>query len=221
MFALVNDNQLLLGPIEFNYRLINSVLEEELELDFRISPSDYSNVPISITENVKLLTAVEDKPIYDQKYELINLYDYEILEDKVIFHYEKKEKYLELIKQEHKDIITAERWNKESIGIINLSINNTAIRVSTSRESRISLITKLSCGDGPYNFKFGDVWIEITSEDIKTIISTIDQKVQEYFDWEYSKIQEIDLCSSVSEIQSIDFFDPSKKIQDLLYPGTI
>ena len=32
MYALVNGQELLLGPVSFNYRMINSVLEEELEV---------------------------------------------------------------------------------------------------------------------------------------------------------------------------------------------
>lgn len=219
MFALVNENELLLGPIQFNYRLINSVLEEELDLDYRIGPSDYSKVPLSITDNVKLLYAVEDKPSFNQKYEEIFLYKYEISEDKVIFCYEKQEKNLDLIKQEHKNIISSERWHRENSRYLDICINDTNIKVPINRETRISLITKLTSGNEPYNFKFGDVWMEVTHEDLKTIISKIDEKVQEHFDWEFSKIKEIDLCTSTSEIEAIDFFDPMNKINDLLSAG--
>lgn len=220
MFALVNNTELLLGPIEFNYRLFNSVLEEELEIDARIKPSDYINVPLTITDSVKLLNVVEDKPYYDEKYEKISLVSYEVLEDNVTFHYEKGEKDLDLIKKEHRDIISAERWNRENFSYIDLNINNTDIKVSTSRENRISLISKLSSGNGPYNFKFGDTWLQITSEDIKTIIGKIDEKVQEFFDWEHSITNQINSSSSSDQIQAIDFFDPNKKINDLLFPGT-
>lgn len=216
MFALINDNQLVLGPIEFNYRLFNSVLEEELEVDYKLKPSDYAQVPILINENIKILNAVEDIPVYDPKVEDISLYKYEVLDDKVVFYYESKQKDINLIKNDYKNTISSERWHRENIGYITTIVNGVEINVSTSRESRVSLITKLSSGNGPYNFKFGKVWIEITGDDIREIISKIDQKVQEYFDWEYSKLSEIDNCTTISDIENIDFFNLENRIQNTI-----
>ena len=48
MYALINGQELVLGPMAFNYRMINSVLEEELEVSFRVTPQDYQNVPIMV-----------------------------------------------------------------------------------------------------------------------------------------------------------------------------
>lgn len=213
MFALINDNQLVLGPIEFNYRLLNSVLAEELEVDYKLTPRDYLNVPIIIDEKIKLLNVVENIPEHDSKSEDICLYKYDIIDNNVVFYYEKKQKDINLIKSEYKNTISSERWRRENIGYITTTINGVEIKVSTSRDSRVSLITKLSSGNGPYNFKFGDVWIEITGDDIREIISKIDQKVQEYFDWEYLKLSEIDNCNTISDIENIDFFNLDYRIE--------
>lgn len=212
MFALLNDNELVLGPIEFNYRLINSVLEDELEIDYRIEPSDHARVPIIITEKIKLLKVVEDKPQYDPRYEEILLYKYEIINDEVIFYYQKSNIDFDKIKNEYKKVISNERWIRENSGHITHLINNTEIKVSTNRETRISLVTKLASGSGPYNYKFGDVWVEITGEDVGNIITKIDEKIQVDFNWELQKINEINLCSSIDELNSIDFFNVENNI---------
>lgn len=214
MFALVNDKELILGPIQFNSRLINATLEEELEIDYKLSPSDYLNVPITITDKVKVLKVLEEKPPYNSRYETVTLYNYEILEDQVIFYYQKNSKDLSIIKQDYKNIISSERWNRENLGYINFVLNENEIQISTSRENRISLVTKLSSGDGPYNYKFGSNWFEITSNIIRNIISKIDEKVQTDFNWELEKIQEIDNCTSIEELEKIDFFDVNLRIQD-------
>lgn len=213
MFALINDNQLILGPIEFNYRLINSTLEDDLEINYKISPSDYLNVPLIITENIKLLKAQKILPPFDPNYEEIFLSSYDVIDNQVIFKYEKREKDFNIVKDYYKSLISAERWRRETFNHQEISINGINILVSTSRESRISLISKLTSGNGPYKFKFGENWIEITSEDIKNIISKIDEKIQLDFDWEYEKLIEIDLCSSLSELQKIDFFIKKKSIE--------
>jgi hypothetical protein len=212
MFALVNGTELVLGPIEFNYRLINSTLEDELEIDYRVQPSDHANVPLLITEEIKLLKVVYDKPEYDGRYEEIFLYKYEIINDEAVFYYQKSSIDLDKIKSDYKAVISNERWIKENSGYITQSINNTEIQISTNRETRISLVTKLASGSGPYNFKFGDTWAEITGEDIGQIITKIDQKIQADFDWELEKINEINSCSSVDELNAIDFFDVENNI---------
>jgi hypothetical protein len=212
MFALLNDNELVLGPIEFNYRLINSVLEDELEVDYRIQPSDHSRVPIFITETIKLLKVIEDKPEYDSRHEKIYLSRYEIVNDNVVFYYEKSFVDLDIIKSKYRGIISNERWIRENSGHITHLINNTEVKVSTNRETRISLVTKLASGSGPYNFKFGDIWVEVTGEDIGNIITKIDQKIQTDFDWELQKINEINLCSSIDELDLIDFFNVENNI---------
>ena len=207
MFALVNGTELVLGPIEFNYRLINSSLEDDLEIDYRIEPSDHSKVPLLITEKIKLLKVVDDKPDYDARYEEIFLYKYEVINDEAVFYYEKSSIDLDKIKNDYKSKISNERWIRENSGYITHSINDTEVKVSTNRETRISLVTKLASGSGPYNFKFGDVWVELVAEHIGQIIAKIDQKIQIDFDWELEKINEINSCSSVDELNLIDFFN--------------
>ena len=101
-YALVNDQELLLGPIGFNVRLINSELED-LELNYKIGPQDYTNVPISITESVKLLPAVLVTPSYDPRFEELTSFSHVIEADQVVFTQEKTEKSLEKIKEERKE----------------------------------------------------------------------------------------------------------------------
>jgi hypothetical protein len=203
MFALVNDKELILGPIQFNYRLINSALEEDLEVDYRVSPSDYLNVPIVITEKIKILNVSENKPSYNSKYENLTAYKYEVLDDQVIFYYEKQQIDLSIIKQQYKNIISNERWKRENYGHIKFLLNDEEIQVPTNRENRTSLINKVAIGTSPYNFKFGDKWFQVTSENLRNILVQIDKKIQEDFDWELERIQEIDACSTTDELEQI------------------
>ena len=72
--------------------LINSVLEDELEVDYKVTPRDYLNVPILVNDKIKILNVVEDIPEYEPKCEEIYLYKYDIVNDNVVFYYEKKQK---------------------------------------------------------------------------------------------------------------------------------
>lgn len=203
MYALVNGQQLILGPIAFNYRMINNELEE-LEVDFRVTSQNYQSVPISITEDIKILPARYDDPEHDPRFEYLSNTTYEIAETEVIFRHDKVEKPLQQIKGEYKAGVKPERQRRENT-TITVTVKDTEITVSTSRESRLELLSKLLSNPGPYNFKFDSgVWLEIDKTDLEYIISQIDLKVQEVFDWEFAKLAEIDACVDGEEVYAVE-----------------
>lgn len=207
MYALINGQQLILGPIAFNFRFINEELEE-LGVDYRVNSQDYQSVPITITEDIKILSARYDDPEYDPRFEYLTNLTYEITETEVIFRHSKATKPLEQVKDEYKVFVKPERKDRENT-TISLTIKDTPVTVSTSRETRLELLSKLLSNNGPYNFKFdGGIWLEITKEDLEYIISQIDLKVQEAFDWEYEKLAEIDACEDSESVHLVEIKPP-------------
>ena len=208
MYALVNGQELLLGPISFNYRMINSVLEEELEVDFRVTSQDYLNVPITFTEDIKILPARIEIPEHDSRFQTVSQTSHEITDTEVVFYYGVSDKPLEQIKTEYKAAVAPERWNKENT-TVTVTINGNEITVSTSRDNRLSIVSKLLSGDGPYNFKFNDgVWEEISKTDLQTILTAIDTVVQAAFDWELAKLAEIDACEDGEAVYAVVIVPP-------------
>lgn len=204
MFALVDGQQLILGPIAFNYRLINSVLEEDLGVNYVVNSLDYQNVPINVTDVIKILPTEIETPSYDSKFEYLSDPTYQILTDKVIFTYQKKTKSLEQVKEEYKNQVPTERWRRENTTIINHDLNGVNIQVSTSRDSRASLMSKMICSSENFNYKLNDgTWVNISLQDLRNILMQIDQKVQEYFDWEKEITEQIDACKTCEEVYSI------------------
>jgi len=207
MYALIDDQQLLLGPISFNYRMFNDELED-LELDFRVNSSSYQEVPISITDTIKILPARYDDPDYDPRFEYLTNITHTITDTEVVFSHANVQKSLEQIKSERKAEVAPERWNKENT-TVNVTINDNEITVSTSRDNRLSLVSKLLSGDGPYNFKFNDgVWVEISKTDLQTILTEIDSVVQAAFNWELAKLAEIDACVDGEEVYAVVIVPP-------------
>jgi hypothetical protein len=208
MYALVNGQELLLGPIAFNYRMINSVLEEELEVNFRVTSQDYLNVPITFTEDIKILPARNEVPEHDPRFQSVSQTSHEITDNEVVFYYGISDKPLEQIKGEYKAAVAPERWKKENT-TVTVTINDNEITVSTSRDNRLALVSKLLSGDGPYNFKFNDgVWEEISKTDLQTILTEIDTVVQVAFDWELAKLAEIDACEDGEEVYAVVIVAP-------------
>jgi len=209
MYALINGQELLLGPIGFNVRMINFELEElELPERFRVSSSDYQNVPLSITDDVKIIPARNQYPEFDSKYEYLYGPVHEIKEDEVVFNYWKADRTLEDIKAVYKLQVKPERQRRENTSI-KVTVNGTEIEVSTDRENRLALVSKVVSGEGSFNFKFDNsVWVEVSKVDLQTIISAIDAKVQEAYDWELAKLQEIDTCETKEAVYEVEITPP-------------
>ena len=208
MYALINGQELLLGPIAFNYRMINSVFEEELEVDFRVTSQDYQNVPFSFTEDIKILSTRNEVPEHDPRFQDVSQTSHTITDTEVVFYYSVGDKPLEQIKGEYKAGVKPERQRRENT-TITATINNNEITISTGRESRLELISKLLGNEGPYNFKFdGGIWAEITKTNLQSIINQIDAKVQEAFDWELAKLAEIDACEDGEAVYAVVIVPP-------------
>jgi hypothetical protein len=121
----------------------------------------------------------------------------------VVFVYTVSDKPLEQIKDEYKAGVKPERQRRENT-IVEVTINNSTITVSTDRENRLALTSKYIAGPGSHNFKFDNgAWLEITTEDLQTIIQAVDSKVQEAFDWELAKLQEIDTCATIDAVYDV------------------
>ena len=213
MYALINGQQLLLGPMAFNYRMFNSVLEEELEVGFRVTAQDYQNIPILFTENIKILPARNDIPTYDPRFQAVSQTSHTITDTEVVFNYTVSDKSLDQIKSERKAEVAPERWNKENT-TVTLTLYDKEITVSTSRENRLAIVSKVVSDGGLHNFKFNDdTWLEISSADLVTILNAIDDVVQAAFDWEYAKLAEIDACVDGAAVYAVVIVPPREMLE--------
>ena len=207
MYALIHNSQLILGPIQYNYRMINGELEE-LEIDARVTPRDYENIPIRFDDLTFLIPVVQITPEHDTRFQSVGNFTWEIIQEndipvRVEMTYPISNKTLEQIKEEYKTRLPDIRRQKET-QIIDVTINDTIVQVSTAREERVSFVSKLVSSPGPHNFKFeNNVWLQITTTELEYVISQIDAKVQEAFDWEYTKVQEIDACETGEDVYNV------------------
>ena len=217
MYALIHNSQLILGPIQWNYRLINGELED-LEVDARVTPRDYENIPIRFDDLTFLVPVTQIIPEHDGRFQSVGNFTWEIIQENEIWPsgvemtYTISNKTLDQIKQEYKSQLPEIRRQKET-QIIDVTLGDTIVQVSTSREERVSFVSKLVSSPGPHNFKFeNDVWLQITTTELEYVISQIDAKVQEAFDWEYSKVQEIDACETGEDVYNVIIVEPVEEV---------
>lgn len=205
--ALIHNNSLELGPMGFNVKYINADLED-LEVEERISPQSYTDLPIHFSDGLTHLLPIEKVvPEHNPNYHNVGNLTWEIIEEdgipiKVVFTYPIVDKTLEEVKAIRKQEVAPYRREKENT-VISLDINGNSVQVSTSREERVLLASKLSAAPTSCNYKFLSGWLEVTTENLQYIISEIDKVVQAAFDWELAKLQEIDACTTIDEVYDV------------------
>jgi len=215
--ALIHNNSLELGPMGFNVKYINADLED-LEVEERISPQSYTDLPIHFSDGLTHLLPLERVvPEHDPKYQNVGNFNWEIVKEddtpvKVRITYEIGDKTLEEVKALRKQEVAPYRKEKENT-TITLDINGTSVEVSTSREERVLLASKLSAAPASCNYKFLSGWLEVTTENLQYIVSEIDKVVQEAFDWELAKLQEIDACTTIDEVYDVVVRELPEEIQ--------
>jgi hypothetical protein len=79
--ALINNNSLILGPMGFNVRMINSELEE-LEVEGTTTLQSYANLPIHFTENLThFISLKKEVSPHDSKHHNVGNFFWEIVEE--------------------------------------------------------------------------------------------------------------------------------------------
>ena len=88
----------------------------------------------------------------------------------------------------------------------------------TTREERLILASKVASEPQSHNYKFGNTWLEVTKENLQYIIGEIDKVVQEAYDWELAKLQEIDSCETIDDVYNVEIAPSLKNALDLEIP---
>jgi hypothetical protein len=207
MYLITHHNKIILGPIEWNASFIASVLQNDLDLDERpvVLPSDVFKVPFYILPEIYVRNAVIEKPSYNSKIQKFGGVEWTFDENNGYANYSIINKDIEEVKGELKNAAASKRWVRENT-VINLTINDVDVSISTARENRRVFFDKLLVmgANDVCSWKFDGCWIDLSKEDIYNIVKSIDNTVQDAFNWEVNKIDEIYACNTLSELDQIN-----------------
>lgn len=210
MYVVTQHNKIILGPIDWDASYIAAVLQNDLDLDNRpkVLPSDVFRVPFHILPDVYVRNAVIDVPTYNKKIQKFGGVDWTFDEQNAYANYTVIDKDVDEVKGELKNIVSSKRWDRENSGT-SLEIQGITVNVTTSRDQRRVFVDKLiAMQDGDVSsWKFEEQWINLTKADITNIVRAIDRAVQDAFDWENNKINQINNCTSLTELDQLNLDD--------------
>jgi hypothetical protein len=208
MYAIVHNDYVILTQPKWNSRMFTNVLLEDCEIDRKILLSDEVNVPLIVDENTKILKVSENRPDYNSRIQWLEGPYYTIVDNVVLGSYVIKDLDLDIAKGNLKQLLPPIRYDKEN-KTIEVAVDLQNFTVSTDRDNRAILTSKILAvtSEESFSWKFNEGWATTTKADLENIIVQINSIVQAAFDWELSKINEIDACLTLAELDLVQIYD--------------
>ena len=209
MYALLDNNQIKVGPRQYNAAFFNQYLQEQQITDFTF-PDEYSDTTaISVTPTIKLVkVAPVTYPQYNSLTEQIQGPTYNTATDPIGVSYTVVDRSLEAAKSDLKNTLAAIRYNRETSGI-KVTIQGKEVSVDTGRgdDRNIWFQSFMLLSDGQtQQFKFPkeQVWLDLTKSDIGTIVQAIMLHIQSAFEWESTEAAKIDAVTSKADLIALE-----------------
>lgn len=203
MYALVYNDKIEVGPRTWSWPPFKSFLDDNL-LDTSALPRTLPDGPI-ITDTWKILPVEEPSvPTIFFPYEQPAGPYWTIHEDHITGWYEASPIEIDRVKDHLKGQITANRYEVEVQGI-KLTIQGHEVTIDTARGSRdIFFQTYLALGENDIiNWKFPEIWITLSKNDLGYIVQSGKDHIQSAFDWEKQKHLEIDAATTREDLEAI------------------
>lgn len=210
MYALIYNNQIEVGPRDWLYSMFKDFLDEEgldaSELP-RIAPSE----PIVTTQWKILPVESIDIPSYDSLFEQLSGPFLTINEFNVTGYYDVVPDSIVSSKSKMKTIVTNNRYYGENKGTTFTFSDGQKVGIYTSREDRniyLQAYQIIQEGDTIW-FKFpNSIFRNVTKEELGQIVATGSSWIQNAFNWEQNKYNEIDSATTVEELKTIELNNP-------------
>lgn len=210
MYVVTHDDQVLLGPINWNSRMFNAVIEEDTEIVVNLLPSDSNRVPLDLGNGIKIREAKETREAINPKIEMYNGPFWTFDETYGTASYVKVPKPLALIKSELKELLAAERYRKEQLGT-KATIQNTEVTVDTARGGRDIFVQQylLLPVDATTNWKFPEGWLTLSKSDLGACVAAGVGYVQAQFNWEADLVAQIEAATTAAELDALVIVEPT------------
>jgi hypothetical protein len=205
MYALIDKNEIKVGPREYSIAFFRDYLQTQ-NVEYSL-PYEYSSQDAMIINDDIKIVKVAGPVIPDHNSiteQLAGPY-WDITNDPITGHYEVADRDIIAIKNDLIARVADKRYTKEISGC-KVTIQNTEVSVSTDRNDRnIWIQAATVMGDGvARKFKFDNgIWLELILADIQTIIGAIATHVQSAFEWEASKVTEIESANDKIALATI------------------
>lgn len=204
MYVLVHKERVLVGPRDWNRPMFEGALNK-LKIQTLLPRRDPQELPIEIDTDTYITNAAIVIPPHNERIETYHG-PYWNFENKnlSVGTYEIKYKTLGSIRELLRNEAAAERYRREVAGT-KTTIQDLEVTLDTSRDGRNVFLQKytLMGENDTVNWKFPEGWLTLTKSELGAAVTAGAAHIQDAFDWEKAKIEEIEAAETVEELDAI------------------
>jgi hypothetical protein len=204
MYAVIYDNRVLVGPMNWNRGMFQGALERK-GIQYPLPRTAPNNLPLTIDEHAKIMQVEEIKPELNALVEYYYGPLWDITETKAIANYEVHDTPIESARYNLKRLAAQERYKKEILGTT-VTIQDNLVTIDTNRGAKDVFVQKyllISDSDTAVNWKFPETWLTLTKNDLGLCVAAVNQYIQQCFDWELNISVQIDQAQNKQELLAI------------------
>lgn len=212
MYILLQNNQLLLGPVPYNKKRFESTIEDDLDISITL-PTQITEPYTNEEHDIDIYPVInQTQESFNPKTQRLNGPFWTFTEAGAIANYVAEDLPVDAVKNMLKDVIADQRWRVENAGV-DILVGGETYTFPTDKTTRADLNTHINAGTVTVNFKINrEVIVSLSQTDLVTVLSEIMGHVQAAFDWELSKFSEIDACESLTELDSVELIHPNNSV---------
>lgn len=209
MYVLTQNDQVILGPIQWNSRMFESAIEDDAETLVKIAPSDKDLLPLVYDNGVKIRLADEVRPEINAKIQCYDGPAWAFTDTVGTATYFAVDKNIDLVRGELKNILAAERYRREVAGTTAV-IQGQTVTVDTMRGTRDVFVQQflLLPDTGTSEWKFPEGWLVLTKSDLGACVAAGVSHVQSQFGWEALLVAQIDAAPTLTELDALEIIPP-------------
>lgn len=209
LYVLVDGQYVVNGPRAWNARSFQSTLSDDYEINYVFPMQKDDLEPIVINDTLRVLPASLTYPEYNPKIEYCDGPYWTYDNDFAAGTFEVKDQPIDSVKSALKNIVSSNRYDKEIAGTTT-TIQNLEVFIDTSRTNRNTYVNayNLMADTDTLNWKFSEGWLLLTKEEMKSVVDVGANYINTQFEWEASKVQEIDSCTTLEELNAVDLGYP-------------
>lgn len=211
MYALVQNNEIKVGPRDWKYYFFKQYLDDN-KLDSSALPISEPASGKVITPTWKIIPVTQlDVPPTQQYFEQLAGPYWTLYSEYITGYYNVAPVPVESAKNTLKQVVTDNRYNAEVGGCPFTFADGTTVNLYTTREDRnvyLQAYQILTEGQSIV-FKFeGPVFKTVTKDELGLIVAAGSAHIQAAFDWEAQKYSDIDACTTLDQLKLVDINYP-------------
>ena len=203
MNAVIYDNRVLVGPMNWNRGIFQGALERR-GVQYSLPRTAPNNLPLTIDEHAKIMQVEEIRPELNALVEYYYGPLWDITETKAIANYEVHDTPIESARYNLKQLAAQERYKKEILGAT-VTIQEQTVTIDTNRGAKDVFVQKylLMAESDTVNWKFPETWLTLTKSDLGLCVTAANQYIQQCFDRELNISEQIDQSQNKQELLAV------------------